>query len=524
MDTDRQLESSQLTVNDVLLSVASDKNGLSSKDAQERLERYGTNKLHNIVAAPAALLLRQFVRPVAMSLWLAAILLLLINNLWLATILALAALANTLAYFYQARGLQHYINTLVSLLAAKATVIRHGKRIDIDPTQIAIGDVLELRRGELVPADLRIIHSDGLVLDPANLSGESYHLHTTTGAIGRATSAFHAHNLALAGVSVIGGSGRGVAISTGTNTVLGRMISAHRLAHSQNEINLLARRLPLLAVPIIVFTAVAALALRLELSQFIVLAVTTIVALTPTAVTVASALSTNFSYVRWHTSAKSLRPLVQCATTDSIALAVLTFAGILAQLWLHIPLAATALQIAVFYLAFQLLLLTALGRESLALKSTHRKLSLTATIGFGTLAATAAYTNYLFFFVRHHVSPMFLATSSALYTEASSLALLTLIVCQFLNVMLARADRHERFFTRHLTVNKKLLVSFGLPAVAYIILVYSVSGAILTLDDWLCAFGFAAVYFGVRLTQRHTRKHSRKSVIELHQRLSELTD
>jgi len=88
--------------------------------------------------------------------------------------------------------------------------------------------------------------------------------------------------------------------------------------------------------------------------------------------------------------------------------------------------------------------------------------------------------------------------------------------------MLVRSDNHEHFFTSYIWSNKKLLIAFGISFFCILNIIYNpwvrpyFHAGSLTLIDWLTALGTAAIYFALRLLQRHTRKHTRTALLKDH--------
>lgn len=229
----------------------------------------------------------------------------------------------------------------------------------------------------------------------------------------------------------------------------------------------------------------------------------------------------------------NIRKAARCALTDNAGELLTILISLGMQAWFHIPLAITAIQILAIDVIAQIAPITALGWDTAQAKLMHdrpRRLgdhiinaaAVREFVMFGLLAAIIASANFLFFFARHHLSPAYIDTTSTLYTNATTLTYLTLVLCQFINLLLVRADAHERFFTAYLWSNKRLLVAFGFSFFCISNLMYNpmvrpyFHTAALSCMDWLTALFAAACYFAVRLLQRHTRKHTRRAVLSVH--------
>lgn len=217
-------------------------------------------------------------------------------------------------------------------------------------------------------------------------------------------------------------------------------------------------------------------------------------------------------------------------------LVALSFA---ATMWFHVPLAIALPQILLLQLLFLLAPLAGLAWDkSMAglMQKPPRPLSqrlididiVRDMTRFGVIAGTLAYANFLYFFVRHQVSAEYIAPGSHLYVHASTLAMLTLALCGLLNLSFNRVDRHRRFFTRFLVDNRNYLAGIALSFITIGAVLYTPLAAIfdtgpLSLGDWGCALIAALAYFSLRLLQRHTRKHTRRAVLQLHRKVDALT-
>jgi magnesium-transporting ATPase (P-type) len=144
---------------------------------------------------------------------------------------------------------------------------------------------------------------------------------------------------------------------------------------------------------------------------------------------------------------------------------------------------------------------------------------------FGLLAGCIAYANFLLYFVRIHLSSAYIDPASNFSMHATSLAFVTLFVCQSLNLLFARAARHKAFFTQHLWSSQRLFAALGLALFIMLNLLYNpplanMFGAVgLDVGDWSMVILAATVYICARLLQRHTRQHARHAVVKLHHKV-----
>ncbi len=100
-------------------------------------------------------------------------------------------------------------------------MIREGRKNLIDANLVVVGDLVQCKSGDRVPADIRIIKSDGMKVDNSSLTGESDPLLRSTEAGHNAP--LEAKNLAFFSTNCVDGSGTGIVVATGDNTVMGNI-------------------------------------------------------------------------------------------------------------------------------------------------------------------------------------------------------------------------------------------------------------------------------------------------------------
>ena len=230
---------------------------------------------------------------------------------------------------------------------------------------------------------------------------------------------------------------------------------------------------------------------------------------------------------------QNIRKAARCALTDNAGELIVILLSLAAQAIFHIPAAITAIQILAVDIIAEMLPITALGWDPAVGKLMKQyprnprdhiinRAAVLEFISFGFLAAALAYANYLFFFARHGLSPVNLGTHVAPYLQATILTYVSLVFCQFMNLLFVRTLGERPLFSSYLWSNKKLLIAFGISFfcianVVYNPLVQPYFGAgPLSFVDWLTAFGVAAIYTLARLFHHHTRKHSRRELFRKH--------
>jgi Ca2+-transporting ATPase len=223
----------------------------------------------------------------------------------------------------------------------------------------------------------------------------------------------------------------------------------------------------------------------------------------------------------------------RCALTDNAGELFVVLISLVGQAAFNIPIAILAVQILAIDLIAELFPVTALGWDPAQHDLMHqapRNLkdhiingrTIMEFVVYGTLAAALAYGNYILFFARQGLDPTHVHGHGALYAQATILTYLTIVLCQFINLLFVRTSDREPFFTRYLWSNKKLLLAFGASSICILNIVYNpwvqpyFNAHGLSVIDWLFVFGAGGIYLAVRLFHRWSRKHSRAAVLELH--------
>jgi Ca2+-transporting ATPase len=234
--------------------------GLAEEEARRRLLSVGPNDLER---APPPRLWRLVVaavtEPFIALLLVAGVLAVLLGEVrdGFLVIVGLVPIvgADVATEFRAERALQ----ALRTASAPVARVRRQGVARDAPASELVPGDVVLLRTGDIVPADLRLVKAEALLLDRSALTGESLPQPGVVAPDPAETSLADRRSMAHAGSSVVGGSGVGVVVASGPATELGR-IAGHlarqerRRSPVQRELDRLVRILLVAAAGLIVIT------------------------------------------------------------------------------------------------------------------------------------------------------------------------------------------------------------------------------------------------------------------------------
>ncbi|MGI9309687.1 MAG: HAD-IC family P-type ATPase, partial [Gammaproteobacteria bacterium] len=190
---------------------SSAESGLSAEMAEVRLAEYGPNALQRVGARSwFSVLLGQFVDFLILILLLAALVSLAIGQVGDAlTIIAVVILNGCLGFVQEWRA-ERSLEALQSMLALKSRVVRAGKEQLVDATQLVPGDLVQLKIGDRIPADIRLSETVNMRVDESALTGESVPIHKTTASQPIDTDLANRSCMAWMGAAVVNGYGQGL--------------------------------------------------------------------------------------------------------------------------------------------------------------------------------------------------------------------------------------------------------------------------------------------------------------------------
>lgn len=215
-----------LPLHDVLQSVQAEPEvGLSAQEAEDRLRRYGPNRLPQQPPPPWwQILWRQFLNPLIYVLAFAAVFALLIGDFTDAGFIAFVLALNAVIGGYQEWKAEQSTRALQKLLRIRALVLRGGELREVDAEQLVPGDVISMESGHRVPADARLIFTQGLEVDESLLTGESLPVQKRADWIGTPQTAVADRlNMVYAGTIVSRGRAKAAVVATGAATVVGQL-------------------------------------------------------------------------------------------------------------------------------------------------------------------------------------------------------------------------------------------------------------------------------------------------------------
>lgn len=198
--------------------------GLSSQEAADRLEKNGPNALDSHSRNSAwKLLLRQFESPIILILFAATIISMFLGEVTDGIIILAIIIPSGLLGFWQEHRASKTMDSLLNQIQIHVEVVRDGKEVTIPIEGVVVGDVVVLRAGDLVPADLRVVQASGLMVDESAMTGESFPREKNVGEIDSTKVMAERASELFFGTHVVSGVGQGLVVKTGRDTEFGEI-------------------------------------------------------------------------------------------------------------------------------------------------------------------------------------------------------------------------------------------------------------------------------------------------------------
>ena len=235
-----------ITNDDVLKELNTSKTGLTSKEAEERLQKYGKNALQQ--KPPKSIwkmIWEQLYNIMVLILLIAAVVSIVMYFVQksqgvaepegIAEVIAIFVVIalNTVIGVIQEKKAVSALEALKNMSAPTARVLRDGQESIIPASELVIGDIIYLEDGSIVPADVRIIEASNLKIEEASLTGESVPVEKDANVVlGDKTPIAERDNMAYSSTIVMYGNATAVVTETGMNTEVGKIAT---LLSNQDE-------------------------------------------------------------------------------------------------------------------------------------------------------------------------------------------------------------------------------------------------------------------------------------------------
>eukprot|EP00118_Oscarella_pearsei_P002645 m.11136 g.11136 ORF g.11136 m.11136 type:complete len:1036 (+) comp23003_c0_seq1:66-3173(+) len=231
-----ELDEHRISLEELCTRFETDRNkGLTKEKAAQVLERDGYNELSPPKTIPEWIkFCKQLFGGFATLLWIGSLLCFIaygiqagttknpqLDNVYLGVVLAAVVIVTGVFSYYQEAKSSAIMESFKTMVPTVAVVVRNGQREDIPARELVVGDVVDVKGGDRIPADLRLVVVAGLKVDNSSLTGESEA--QSRGPDCSSDEPLETKNLAFFSTNALEGAATGIVIKTGDHTVMGRI-------------------------------------------------------------------------------------------------------------------------------------------------------------------------------------------------------------------------------------------------------------------------------------------------------------
>ncbi|MDN5575060.1 MAG: cation-transporting P-type ATPase [Pediococcus sp.] len=247
--------------------------GLTTESVEARLTKYGPNKIQQEKQESALkVYLRSLREPIIIILWIAIGLTLIsasydffakndpahaLSSVYEGIVILVVILINSGLTYWQKLSAKKSLDALSSASQHQANVLRDQSWQKIDASQLVPGDIVDVKMGDFIEADLRWLSVNELQVNESHLTGESDAVEKDSKVLPKNTDLADRTNMGFSGSTVVNGSGLGVVTATGTHTELGKIADLLQQNKTQKtpieqNITQLTKRLMIAAIGVVV--------------------------------------------------------------------------------------------------------------------------------------------------------------------------------------------------------------------------------------------------------------------------------
>ena len=214
-----------MNIEEAMQKLQTSEEGLSSREAKKRLEKYGLNELPK--KKPDSIfkiIFREVTDPIILLLIVAIIASLLVGEVVDAVAIFLIILVDLIIGTVEEKKANNTAEALSNLVREQVKVMRDGKEILVDSTELTVGDYVLLESGDKIAADLRLTETHNFTVDESILTGESLPVEKTYKKLENKELAITSQaNMLFAGTSVVTGRAKALVIGVALNTEIGKI-------------------------------------------------------------------------------------------------------------------------------------------------------------------------------------------------------------------------------------------------------------------------------------------------------------
>ena len=249
---------------DVLNKLDSNELGLSAQEIKKRQNKYGLNILPKKKSDSIfKILFRQLTDPIVMLLVVTVVFSFIIGEIIDACAIIFIILIDLVLGTFQEWKAEKTAESLQNLIKDRVRVIRDNEEIEIDSSEVTVGDIVLLESGDQVSADIRLLETHNLQIDESILTGESMSVTKSASKLSKDTGLSERKNMAFAGSPVITGRAKGVVVAIALNTEIGKI--ANSVSKSKDEASPLTIRMNKFSKQISILVIIIAIIIALIL-------------------------------------------------------------------------------------------------------------------------------------------------------------------------------------------------------------------------------------------------------------------
>lgn len=282
----------QMPIDEVFKQLNTSEEGLSNKEADEKLALSGENVLkEKNKKSPFRIFLTQFSNMMILFLILVGIVSMvyaIVNGESLIESIVIfgCIIVNTIMGFSQEMKSENAIESLKSMTQSKAQVKRDGAWVEIDTKDIVVGDIIMLEPGDKVPADARIIKVVNAQVDESILTGESLAIEKDASVLTGDKFIQEQKNIVFSGTSVVNGKIEAVVVATGMDTELGKIAGSldkddNTLTPLQVKIKKVSGFITIIACVLVAMTLCYGIVMNKDTLSIIMLCISMVLAAVP---------------------------------------------------------------------------------------------------------------------------------------------------------------------------------------------------------------------------------------------------
>ncbi|MBE6148093.1 MAG: HAD family hydrolase [Firmicutes bacterium] len=216
------------SIEEIKKELKTSEKGLNNKQVQACYEKYGKNVLpHKKKDSVIKIFFNEFKDPIIILLLFAILASFVVGEYIDGIAILLIVLIDIILGTYQENKANNTAEALEKLVTVKTRVMRNGKEVEIESSEITVGDYLILESGDKIPADLRIVEAHNLLVDEAILTGESLHVTKNNETIKKdKVSINEQSNMLFSGTNIITGRVHAIVVAVGLKTEIGKIANS----------------------------------------------------------------------------------------------------------------------------------------------------------------------------------------------------------------------------------------------------------------------------------------------------------